>query len=592
MTTEERSWGRATTEERARPTTWEKLSFKRKPPVPWFSPSVLARAAQRVAISSAFGDFLDKRELQNALPSDIIAHPLDPHQRGVWIDFIADTGDGFNPTYSVAWLTAQRSLTPTNHVGEPLPRASLVVFGGDEVYPVASPEEYENRLTGPYEASLPHTDPPHPTLLAIPGNHDWYDGLTTFMRVFAQPKWVGGRRTGQSRSYFAVQLQHRWWLWGIDIQFDTYIDEPQLTYFDAAAREMGPGARVILCTAVPAWTDVQSNVEGFRDLAYFEAHVLRKHGLELVISLSGDSHHYVRYEAEDGTQKITAGGGGAFLHPTHHLVDELKVPTDPTFEHFKVYRRRASYPDRKTSFWLSFGALALPVRNRTFMFIPALLYLVLGFASQFAIRTLKQEHDFDRALRDLRLADVLATFAHPVSIVMLGLVLVFLVGFAKPWAGASRGWKKLAAKGLMGATHLLIQIGLFVVVALLVLDLAARLAHGKAFFALNALLLGVAGAVVGSVALGLYLAVWCAFGGAHGNEAFSAVSYGRFKNFLRMHIGADGSLAIYPIGLDRANTAWELDSDATSKDAAWIKPRGNMLAARLIESPIKIPGRP
>ena len=141
-------------------------------------------------------------------------------------------------------------------------------------------------------------------------------------------------------------------------------------------------------------------------------------------------------------------------------------------------------------------------------------------------------------------------------------------------------------------THLVIQIGLFVVVALLVVDLAAALAHGTAFFALTALLLGLAGAVVGSLASALYLALWCAFGRAHCNEAFSAVSYGRYKNFLRMHIGTDRSLTIYPLGVDRVNTAWEFDPDAATTGAPWIKPRGDKLAARLIESPIKIPGAP
>ncbi len=229
------------------------------------------------------------------------------------------------------------------------------------------------------------------------------------------------------------------------------------------------------------------------------------------------------------------------------------------------------------------------------MFIPAILYLVLGFASQFAIRTLKQEEDFDKALRDLRGSDVLATFAHPVSIVMLLVLGALLFGFAKPWARASRGWKKLAAKAVMGATHLLIQIVLFIFVALIVVDRAAALAHGSAFFALNAVLLGLAGAVIGSLALGLYLALWCLPGGArgtHGNEAFSAVSYGWYKNFLRMRIGADGDLTIYPIGLDRANTKWELDPNAATKDASWIRPRSGELGARLIEPPIVVRGRP
>ena len=38
----------------------------------------------------------------------------------------------------------------------------------------------------------------HPTVYAIPGNHDWYDGLTGFLRQFGQDRWLGGWRTHQT----------------------------------------------------------------------------------------------------------------------------------------------------------------------------------------------------------------------------------------------------------------------------------------------------------------------------------------------------------------------------------------------------------
>ena len=81
---------------------------------------------------------------------------------------------------------------------------------------------------------MPHSDDP-PALFAVPGNHDWYDGLTAFLRFFCQGGWVGGWKTEQRRSYFAVKLPQRWWLLGIDIQFDTYIDAPQIDYFRTVA---------------------------------------------------------------------------------------------------------------------------------------------------------------------------------------------------------------------------------------------------------------------------------------------------------------------------------------------------------------------
>ncbi|MBD0259532.1 MAG: hypothetical protein ICV83_27750 [Cytophagales bacterium] len=47
-------------------------------------------------------------------------------------------------------------------------------------------------------------------LFAIPGNHDWYDGLASFVKQFCQGRWVGGWRTTQTRSYFALALPHNW----------------------------------------------------------------------------------------------------------------------------------------------------------------------------------------------------------------------------------------------------------------------------------------------------------------------------------------------------------------------------------------------
>ena len=143
----------------------------------------------------------------------------------------------------MAWAASQRDLTvrADNPADAPageqltLPRGQIVIFGGDEVYPVAKVDDYENRFVGPYKAALPWTNPSratdagaHPRLLAIPGNHDWYDGLTGFMRVFGQQAWIGGRQTVQTRSYFAAALPGRWWLWGIDIQSDAYLDSAQI----------------------------------------------------------------------------------------------------------------------------------------------------------------------------------------------------------------------------------------------------------------------------------------------------------------------------------------------------------------------------
>ena len=94
-------------------------------------------------------------------------------------------------------------------------------------------------MAGPYAAALPAVSGHVPVLFAIPGNHDWYDGLTSFTRQFCQRRTIGAWQTEQFRSYFAAKLIRNWWIWGIDIQLGSDIDYPQLRYFrDTDRREV------------------------------------------------------------------------------------------------------------------------------------------------------------------------------------------------------------------------------------------------------------------------------------------------------------------------------------------------------------------
>ena len=567
------------------------VEFKKQKHVRWFSPNVLLTTGLRALLSSALGDFLDKRELQQAMKVTPLAYGSDGQD--AWIDFVADTGDGFDATYSIAWLTAQRQLR-IEGLDQPLPRAGLLVLGGDEVYPAASPTEYDNRFKGPYKASLPHTQPDSPVLVALPGNHDWYDGLTNFMRLFcsAENKWIGGRRLVQSRSYFAVRLPHRWWIWGIDIQFDAYIDDPQIQYFKHVAKEMGAGARLILCTAKPSWIDVEGDPHAFRNLAYLEDRVIRPANVHLLVSISGDSHHYARYASAEGTQKITAGGGGAFLHPTHHLDNPLHVPVDPLARQSQDYHLQWRYPDARTSRRLSIGALSLPFTNPSFLFVPGIIYLLLGWASQFANRAL--ERSLERPLDDSVerfgwLETLMGLFRSPVSVVLLLVVLGGLVGFAKPSADWSQGRRRLVAKTVMGLAHFLVQLLIGVTVGLAAIKVASVF-DGTLFNITLMVALAVLGALAGALTMGAYLAVCCAWLRAHGNEAFSSMGLTSYKNFLRMHINPQGMLRIYPIGLSRPNTSWRLDphKSESETDAPWLAPDGTNLRCHLIEEPIVI----
>lgn len=51
---------------------------------------------------------------------------------GMWFDFMADTGDGGNSSYTVARLLAQPSIHVQNNDSvRSLPRGSLLLIGGD-----------------------------------------------------------------------------------------------------------------------------------------------------------------------------------------------------------------------------------------------------------------------------------------------------------------------------------------------------------------------------------------------------------------------------------------------------------------------------
>lgn len=106
----------------------------------------------------------------------------------VWIDWVADLGDGFDSTYAMASLLSRKELKVAD---TPLPRGQALIMGGDEVYPKASRQAYMNQLRQPCAWASPDNGPKDDAgrpVLAIPGNHDWYDGLVLFLAFFCKEK--------------------------------------------------------------------------------------------------------------------------------------------------------------------------------------------------------------------------------------------------------------------------------------------------------------------------------------------------------------------------------------------------------------------
>jgi hypothetical protein len=67
------------------------LGFLRQPKVRWLTPALLVRAGVEVAVSSAFGRFADKRELQRD-PQEAFDYS---NAGELWLDYMSDTGDGW-----------------------------------------------------------------------------------------------------------------------------------------------------------------------------------------------------------------------------------------------------------------------------------------------------------------------------------------------------------------------------------------------------------------------------------------------------------------------------------------------------------------
>ena len=536
------------------------LDFEPQKPVAWLSPTQLAKTGIRVALNSVQGSFLDKRELQGAFP-DQVHHEVGPDGE-LWLDYVADTGDGFDPTYTIAHLLSRPELEVEGHR---LPRGGMLLLGGDEVYPTPSPEAYENKFLGPFKTAFPKADGEPPSMYAIPGNHDWYDGLTSFLRIFTGMRRtdIGGWKIPQSRSYFAVELPADWWLFAIDDQASTYIDDPQLAYFRRVAERLTPQSKVIIAPPSPTWVEVVDMPGIYASVDYLVDKVITPTGAKVRVMVSGDNHHYARYSGPE-RELITCGGGGAFLSATHKQPDTIQVPPPETVsgDPRQTYELGTCYPSKAKSRQLAAGVFAkLPRRNPGFVALMGGAHLLLmlvasavvfgGFDSavqriavvplsvfvvaMFAAWNAFAHMDMLKSGRSrASLAGVLHTLAH------------LALGAAGTWA-----WHALPPHDWPWPLSLLAAVVLYGAVA------------GFAAAEVVALYLFAAGAV-----------------GVNVEELYSAQAITGYKSFLRMHFTADGTLTIYPLGVARAGHAWRPEGDTLVP----VKP----LRVHLIEDPIAV----
>ena len=293
------------------------------------------------------------------LPDDLI---LDQHASLEEVSFlvVGDTGEGDASQYAlVKPLLARGRYT------------DFMVVCSDVIYPAGDAEDYEAKFYAPYE------DYARP-IYALPGNHDWYDGLVGFMyhlcgaqapalahngerpsslkerlrqllwrraakkslEAFPERRRTEARRRSSQRTpYFAIETGPLLVV-GIDTGIGGVMDHEQGQWLRRVSREIDKPK--LLLTGKPLYVDGEHHpgkIEGGGTVD----EVVRAPEHKYLAAIGGDIHNYQRYRVRVSGREaplyyIVSGGGGAYMSATHRIP---KVDLDGIAEEdFVCYPRR------------------------------------------------------------------------------------------------------------------------------------------------------------------------------------------------------------------------------------------------------------
>ncbi|SOD19121.1 hypothetical protein [Nitrosomonas ureae] len=277
------------------------------------------------------------------------------------------------------------SLSQTGEFNQRLPRGEFLFVGGDTAYHAADIAALKERFQTPFNwayediAVTTGEKIDQRPIYGIPANHDYYDALDGFNRQFCRPivqdihplvreqedltdpqLGLHGFRREQKSSYVWLNLPFGWRLWGLDSQAGK-MDKRQQAFFvsqfcdkltqdgslfdENKKREVQETLRNAIPDKLIVATPEPSTVFGKCAASHAAmAELFLRLGLEpgflhdgrlshnkCRLDISGDVHHYERYwgnaheNGESGNYaSVVAGGGGAFLHPSHTDAGEIK----------------------------------------------------------------------------------------------------------------------------------------------------------------------------------------------------------------------------------------------------------------------------
>jgi len=543
--------------------------------VRWYGITSLFGHFRNFIASAIASESVDSRDWMRPLgPNDLLANALrvlgvDPAgktslqeglNRPLWIDFVADTGDDRDVSHAVGRMIFAEYAIREGDADVVLPRGDVLLIGGDTAYPVATADEIQRRVVAPWNEVLREegrNDGRARVLLGIPGNHDWYDGLDGFGRLFRRRPHaddrphdaakVDSRRSHRARtvglvarqlhldevggflkllsdawksvsaffrgskvarrrnlaldgyepiqesSFWALPLAKDLDVWGVDRQLGR-LDFRQRTFFLDRKHDTGD-TRVLFIAPDPAIALGNPHEPGTRMMSACKLSFAR----DRVFYLSGDMHHYERRPL-GASLHVISGGGGAFLHGTR-------------IEGGEAHPAACAYPDAAESRRL---VAQVPFR---------LMFGGAGYLVHVAFAILASV-EFSAGLWQLfRLTSLLVAvgigFAlygiaghnrdHRVKVLAVTVPFAGVLGFM-PW----------------GLVHWIPHV-----VPLLERDTVAMLAY----------------AFLSAFVFGLYLMV-VAIMGLELQQAFTVLGHPGFKHFTRLRLSPDGTIDAWVIGKD------------------------------------------
>ena len=350
----------------------------------WLKPRTLWQSRRNEWIARFLRDPVDderrrlvaaQRQRANA-PKDLIidCSDLDP----VRFLVLGDTGEGDESQYAL--------VPPLLEVGKD---TQFMVICSDVVYPDGDVNEYLKKFCCPYK------DYPKP-IYALPGNHDWYDGLNGFMVHFcgAQPSerslgsnlilrglWRKPARVKpgvleecrhirpeleehlrQPGPYFAIDTGPLR-IVSIDTGINGQLDHEQGEWLRWVSRT-SPKPKILL-TGKPIYVDNEHHPGDIEDGAMKVDDIVRASEHNYVAAIGGDIHNYQRYPVKVWNrtiQYIVSGGGGAYMSDTHRIP---KVDVNGVDEgDFKCYPLRgdslSAYSRVVDRFFFELGLFYIP----------------------------------------------------------------------------------------------------------------------------------------------------------------------------------------------------------------------------------------